>query len=139
MRDDLFVLSQEQRRHARLAWRRVSVQQRRQVILLAKEGRPAPDPNISAAAREYGQYLLYRNRSNRLPRSLQPAVGTLVAVVGVLLWTGVVQIPGRLGSGAVLTVGGLLAFLLGLLSWSQRKCAHLLIGANAPGPPAPGP
>ena len=135
VRDDLFELTRAQQRQARIAWRQASVQQRREAVRLAQSGSPAPDPDVSAAARAYGEYLLRKNRSNRVPRSMQPVVATLTAVVGVLLCTGVVRLPGGLAAGILLTIGGLMVVLIGLASWAQRKAARLLVAANAPKPP----
>ncbi|MGI5148123.1 hypothetical protein ACQEVC_17380 [Plantactinospora sp. CA-294935] len=40
--------------------------------------------------------------------------------------------PGSQKVGVLWIVGGLVVFLLGLLSWSQRKWGQLLIAANPP-------
>lgn len=94
--------------------------------------RTCPDTLVSAAARRYGEYLLTKRLSNRLPRCLLPLCGALVALVGVLLWTGVLRLwdEALTGLGVFTTVAGLLATLLGLLGWSQRRAARTLVNAN---------
>lgn len=138
VRDALYPMTPSQRRLARQEWARVSAAQRHQTLQRAQQGLPALDAEVGRAGYEYGRYLLQTNRSNRLPRWLQPALGALVTVVGVLLLTGVLPVPGRVGAGVLFTVGGLLVMALGMLGWAQRKAAHLLVNANAGASPDAG-
>ncbi len=132
VRDALFPMSPAERRLARHAWAQVDVAGRRQAVERARQGLPADQAPVAAAAFDYGRYLLHVNVSNRLPRWLQPAVGALVAVVGLLLLSGLLAVPGRVGGGLIFTLGGLLVVAAGLLGWAQRRTAHLLVAANAP-------
>ncbi len=129
--DAVYLMTPAQRRAARQGWARVDAATRRRAVQRAEQGLPAEQEPVAAAAAEYGRYLLHVGVSNRLPRWLQPAVGAVVAVVGVLLLVGVLAVPGRVGGGVIFTVGGLLVVALGLLGWAQRKAAHLLVAANA--------
>jgi hypothetical protein len=127
MRDDLFPLTKDQRRSALAAWRRVRPQDRRDACRLAERGFRAPDDYVSWAARGYGQLLLQRTFMNRLPRSALPVSGFLVAAVGAVLG---IWFDAGLGAGIVVVPGGLAAAVLGLISWGQRRVAHLLVAAN---------
>ncbi|PPK89799.1 hypothetical protein CLV92_1342 [Kineococcus xinjiangensis] len=99
---------------------------------MAKQGLPAPDPLVAAAGRGYGEYLLTRRLTNRLPRSLLPLAGAILVLVGVLLWSGAVAFAETdlTGLGVFGVIGGVVVTLLGLLSWSQRQGGRLLVAAN---------
>jgi hypothetical protein len=132
MRDDLFPLTKDQRRQAMAAWRRVRPQDRRDACRLAERGIRAPDDYVSWAARGYGQLLLQRNFTNRLPRCALTGVGLLTVFIGAVLG---LQFDAGLGAAPVVA-GGLVAAALGLLSWGQRRAAHVLVAANPEWSPA---
>ena len=94
---------------------------RRETGRLAERGLPAPDATVSLAARRYGEYLLQRSLSNRMPRSALPIAGVLLAVLGTLGGAGLIAVP-----------GGLVVTALGALTWAQRRCGRHLVGANTP-------
>jgi hypothetical protein len=123
VRDDLYPLTATERRAARAGWRAIPIRDRREAGRLADQGLPAPEVAVSLAARRFGEYLLQRNRSNRMPRSAGPIFGLLIAVLGTLCGVAAIALPG----GAAVTA-------LGLLSWGQRRCGRLLVAANAPAP-----
>lgn len=121
VRDDLFRLTRVQRRAALAGWRRVPAAQRREICRRAGQGLPAGDPGSSLIARRYGEYLLQRNRSNRLPRWALPLIGVLLLVGLSLMGLAVIGVP-----------GGLVVTALGVVGWGQRRQAHLLVAANDP-------
>ena len=120
MRDDLYPLTRAERRSALADWRAVPSDIRWETARLAKRGLPGRDSAVSLAARRYGEYLLARNMTNRMPRSALPALGVLVAVGGTLAGLGLVAFP-----------GGLTVAVLGLLSWSQRRGGRMVVAANS--------
>ena len=121
MRDDLYPLTREERRSALAGWRAIRSEIRWGTGRLAERGLPGRDAWVSFAARRYGEYLLTRNLTNRMPRSALPVFGVLVATAGTLAGLGLVALP-----------GGLTAAALGLLSWTQRRAGRVLVAANAP-------
>src|SRR4051794_12443496 len=101
---------------------------------LAQRGLPAPSPELSAAALQWGKFMLQRNWSNRIPRSSLVVAGLIAAGVGVISQPAI-------GLGWVLVGGGLVAAAMGWLPWSLRRLAHALVRANAavPEPDLPRP
>lgn len=91
---------------------------------MAERGLPAPTPELSAAALQWGRYLLQRTWSNRIPRSSLVVTGLLVAVLGVIS-------AALVGTDLVPVAGGLVAAAIGWLTWNQRRLGHHLIRANA--------
>jgi hypothetical protein len=128
VRDDLYPLTKAERRAALAGWRATSLADRLEACRLAKAGLPAPDPAVSAAARRWGEYLLLRHWSNRIPRGL----GTYVGLVGTLAALVLVAVDSRLTDDLVPLACGLVATGLGLLSWGRRRAGHRLVRANAP-------
>ena len=124
MRDDIYPLSKEERRAARSSWRQFSARERMEAGRLAGRGLPAPSPELSAAALQWGQYMLQRNWSNRIPRSSLVVAGLIAAVFGLISQLAI-------GVGWVLVGGGLIAAAIGWLTWSQRRLGHDLVRANA--------
>jgi hypothetical protein len=110
MRDDLFPLTKDERRQALAAWRRVRFQDRQEACRLAERGIRAPDDYVSWAARGYGQYLLQRNVTNRMPRWAVPLAGLLVAGVGAVLG---IWFDAGLGAGLVVVPSGLAVAVCG--------------------------
>ena len=119
MRDDVFSLTGDERRQALVGWRRLGSEDRRHACRLAKQGVAAPDEDVSSAARRYGEYLLMRSTSNRMPRWGLPAAGAVLGVVGTLVGASPVAVP-----------GGVVVVAIGLYSWSQRRWGHVLVAAN---------
>ena len=136
VRDDLYDLDRAERRRARRAWRRTPFEQRMEALRVAKEGMPAPEPRVSAAARRYGQYLLTRRFSNRMPRSLLPTLGAVVTVAGVFWWRDGYFLPEPAWTGPFCIFSGIMVLICGLLSWSQRQGGRLLVQANPEQPEA---
>lgn len=91
---------------------------------LAERGLPAPSRELSAATLQWGQYMLQRTWSNRIPRSSMVVAGLTAAILGLLAQLAI-------GVGWVLVGGGLVAAAIGWLTWSQRRLAHAMVSANA--------
>ena len=124
MRDDLYPMTRDQQRSIRDECRQIPYRDRRNAARRAGQGLPAPTPEISAATLRWGQYMLKRNWSNRLPRSSMLVAGLLFAALGsasMLL----------VDVGLPVVVCGLVAAGLGWLTWDIRRGAHQLIRANA--------
>ncbi len=130
VRDDIFPLTRIERQSALAGWRSVPASERWTAGRLAEKGLPVPDPAVAAAARRYAEYLLQRNRSNRLPRSMLGVAGVAVMAAGLFLF----GIPWAAGSPApwIGISGGLVATTLGLIHWQQRRAGRLLLAANPP-------
>ncbi len=131
MRDDLYPLTPAERAAALAGWRRIPVADRYEAGRLAGKGLPAPRPAVAAAARRYGECLLERNLTNRLPRSALVTLGLLVLASGILLAGD--PVTGGLGWGLV--AGGVTGTALGLLSWGLRRAGRSLVRANSPASP----
>ena len=133
VRDALYRMSRSERRGALAAWRHLGTDQRRQALGLAP-GAPSvcADPELSRTAHRYGQYLLQDTFPNRVPRSLLSVLGALLAVGGLCLWAGLLGIPDGRALGVLLTAGGVVVLVCGLLGWSQRRWGRLLVSAHRP-------
>ncbi len=110
-------------------WRRTPLRVRREICRLADGGLPAPEPADSAAARRWGEFLLQRNWSNRMPRWALPALGMFLVALGLLM---VATDPWSPLPGIVAIVGGVVVTGGGAISWAQRPAGHLLVAANPP-------
>jgi hypothetical protein len=124
VRDDFYPLSRDQRRAIRDEWRQIPYRDRRNAARLAERGLPAPTPELSAATLRWGQYMLQRNWSNRLPRSSMLVAGLVFAALGSVSML-------LIDVGLPVVVCGLVAAALGWLTWDIRRGAHQLIRANA--------
>ncbi|HLM04781.1 MAG TPA: hypothetical protein VK402_06280 [Blastococcus sp.] len=129
MRDDLFPLSRPERRAALAGWRAVPASIRWETGRLAEKGLPARDPAVSAAARRYGQLLLQKNLSNRLPRCTLSAAGAFMLAAGLLFLTS--SFWAATAVPATLIAAGVVVTALGFLSWGQRRIGRLLVATNS--------
>jgi hypothetical protein len=124
VRDDLYPLTRAQRRAIRDEWRQIPYRDRRNAARLAERGLPAPTAELSAATFRWGQYMLQRNWSNRLPRSSMLMAGLGFAALGFVSML-VIDV------GLPVIVCGLVAAAMGWVTWDVRRGAHQLIRANA--------
>jgi hypothetical protein len=124
VRDDVYPLTKAERRATRASWRQFSGRERMEAGRLAERGLPAPSPELSAAALQWGQYMLRRTWSNRIPRSGLVVAGLTAAGLGLISQLAI-------GNGWVLVGCGLVAAACGWLTWSLRRLAHDLVRANS--------
>jgi hypothetical protein len=129
VRDDVYPLTPAERRAALAGWRAIPAPIRWATGRLAEKGLPADDTAVSVAAGRYGECLLQRNRSNRLPRCSMTAMGVAMLLAGLFLtstsWAAT-AVP------AMCIAGGAVGTALGLFSWGQRRAGRLLVEANPP-------
>ena len=129
MRDDIYPLTGAERRAAVAGWRETPLPVRREICRLADRGLPAPEPADGVAARRYGEFLLQKNVSNRMPRWALPMFGVILVALGLLM---VATDPWSSLPGIIAIAGGIVVAAGGALSWAQRRAGHLLVTANPP-------
>lgn len=102
-------------RQAERAWRKVGGRQRRQVIRLARQGRPHPDPYVSSVALTWARQTRFHLRS-----ALALSALGIVLYFGIL-WTVSLWFHGIIiHSGAVVAVGVIPGSVLGLNRMAKK-------------------
>ncbi|WP_146246411.1 hypothetical protein [Actinoplanes xinjiangensis] len=142
MPDTLYDLTRDERRAAVKAFRRLPLEARREVVRRANQGQRHPDPTVDEVTRQWSRAVLRRAWWNRLPGWVQPAACAALMLTGWWLGSGAAFVPEDDILFLILVLGGGIALVIGLLEWSTRTTAQLILKAatlnNSAAPEHPG-